>query len=159
MRLTWYQVVVLLASLGVIGCGTRREPSLALSREDYPANVFTLALSVTSSRVIEGEPFEVEYLLTNTSSRSVTACADGWDSFHVWGTQSNIGSRRPSVDGIRPESILRVPPRATLSWRSEIRIRDVGLGPASIRGVFDSRCGWVGSTVSDPVLIEIQSAE
>ena len=56
-----------------------------------------------------------------------------------------------------PERVFRIPPHASLVWRTDIEAPDVGAGPATIRGIVHSTCSlWSGSVVSDPVTVMIR---
>lgn len=148
-----------LLAFGVVSiqCASR-DPAL-MRPETYPSKVFTLQLRVSPIETAVGEPLTLEYVLTNTIERAVSACADSWDNYHVWGTRSEEGQATINHDGVRPERVFRIPPRTSLVWRVVIKTPDVGTGQATIRGMLHSTCSlWSGSVVSEPVAVMIRSA-
>jgi len=125
--------------------------------EIYPSKPFTLQLRVSPPETVMGAPLTLEYVLTNTTEVAVAACADSWNSYHVWGTRGEKGHETLSLDAVPPERVFRIPPHASLVWRTDIKAPDVGAGPATIRGIVHSTCSlWSGSVVSDPVTVMIR---
>lgn len=125
--------------------------------ETYPGNALALRLKVSPVETAVGAALVLEYVLTNTTGQPVSACADSWNDYHVWGTRGEDGQATVSHDTVPPERIFRIPPRASLLWRVDVRTPDVGVGPATIRGMLRSSCSlWSGSVVSEPVTVTIR---
>ena len=150
------RLLILIAGVLSIQCASRgtvwRQPG-----ETYPAKAFTLQLRVSPIEATVGDPLSLEYVLTNTTEQAVAACADSWSNYHMWGTRSEKGQATINFDAVPPESIFRIPPRASLVWRVDIKTPDVGTGSATIRGILHSSCSlWSGSVVSEPVTVTIR---
>lgn len=155
-RLFWTALIGVLSVLA-IGCAARGTSGARVG-ESYPADPFRLELTVSPQEVEVGQSVTFEYALTNVTNRAVSACADAWDGYQMWGTRSEQGRTTVSLDRPREDHIFRVPPGAALVWKSVVSVRDIGSGEATVRGIFQSSCSsfWSGSVSSSPVKVVVK---
>jgi hypothetical protein len=153
-----WSAALLLTALVSTGCTAARttNPLWAPRSEEYPPDPFSLAIKTSATDVVIGQTLTMEYTLTNTTERAVAGCADGWGDYHLVGTARDKGQATFNADAVRLETVFRVPPRASLVWRTDIVIADVGLGSASLRGSLRSSCSlWAGFVMSEPVMLSV----
>lgn len=129
------RVLPIIVSLWTVGCATRAN---ALTDAPYPVDPFELELTVVPAEVAAGESVTLRYVLKNITEHAVSACADAWNTYHVLGTKGEQGMETTQLDRPLDDRILRVPPNASLVWTTDVAIKDIGVGQATVRGTLRS---------------------
>jgi hypothetical protein len=125
--------------------------------ETHPDDALTLQVKVTPGEASSGDSIALEYLLTNVTDRAVSGCADDWGGYHIWAKNSEQGEQAVRNDRVEPSRVFRIPPHATLSWKTNIVLKNLAAGDATIRGIFRSTCSlWQGTAISQPVQLVIR---
>jgi hypothetical protein len=100
-----------------------------------PAGPFSLQVSLAKSDVDVGGSARVTYRLTNETGDSIAGCAEDWSAGLWWGSAGIRGPAGSAQGSCQAAGQFRLPPRASLTWTSEVKVLNAGMGKAHFVGI------------------------
>lgn len=124
-----------------------------------PAGPLSLRVSLATSEVIVGAVAKVTCRLTNETDDAFTGCADDWSAGVWWGAAGIRATTIETAYSCPAAGHFRLPPHATRTWTTDVKVLNVGLGEGRFVGVVRSSGDtWSGETRSPAVPVVFRDA-